>query len=73
MGDHLTITTVDRYNVFSDECNVISYYPYYDELVTKLHLQAMTEYQYDILQQRYHQKPQEEQKIHSQTTKKKYS
>ena len=73
MGDHLTITAADRHNVFSDECNVISYYSYYDELITKLHLQAMTEYQYDILQQRYHQKPQEEQKIHSQTTKKKYS
>ena len=48
---------------------------YYDELIPKLHLQAMTEYEYGVLeqqqqQQRYHQKPKEEQEIHSQTRKK---
>ena len=73
MGDHLTITAAECYNVFKDECNVISSSVYYDELITKLHLQAMTDPEYDILkqqQQRYHQKSQEEQEIHSQTRKK---
>ena len=78
MGDHLTITAADCYNVFKDEYNTTSSSSsYYDELITKLHLQAMTEYDYDMLklqqqqqQQRYHQKPQEEHEIHSQTRKK---
>ena len=71
MGDHLSITAAECYNVSKDECNVTSSSVYYDELITKLHLQAMTNTEYDILmQQQHHQKPQEEQEIHSQTRKK---
>ncbi len=74
MGDHLTITA-DCYNVFNDEYNATSSSSYYDELTTKLHLQAMAEYgvlkqQQQLQQQQYHQKPQEEQETHSQTRKK---
>ena len=75
MSDNLTITAVDRYNIFKDECNTIS--SSYDELITKLHLQAMTQHDYDMLklqqqqrQQRYQQRPPEEQDIHSQRKKK---
>jgi CheY-like chemotaxis protein len=77
MSDRLTITAVGRYNIFKDECNAISSSSSYDELITKLHLQAMTQYDYDMLklqqqqqQQRYHQRPQEEHEIHSQRRKK---
>jgi CheY-like chemotaxis protein len=69
MGDNLS-TAAECYNVFKEACNVISS-SYYEELVTKLHLQAMTEYEYGMLkqqQQLYHQKLQEEQQeIHLQT------
>ena len=75
MGDHLTITAAKCYNVFNDEYNTTSSSSsYYDELTTKLHLQAMAEYgvlnHQQQQQQQYHQKPQEEQEIHSQTRKK---
>jgi CheY-like chemotaxis protein len=76
MGDHLTITAAECYNVFNDEYNATSSSSsYYDKLTTKLHLQAMAEcgvlnHQQQQQQQQYHQKPQEEQEIHSQTRKK---
>ena len=75
MCDHLTITAAKCYNVFNDEYNTASSSSsYYDELTTKLHLQAMAEYgvlkQHQQQQQRYHQKPQEGQELHSQTRKK---
>ncbi|HYZ51571.1 MAG TPA: hypothetical protein VE593_11840 [Nitrososphaeraceae archaeon] len=75
MGDHLTITAAKGYNVFNDEYNTTSSSSsYYDELTTKLHLQAMAEYgvlnHQQQQQQQYHQKPQEGQEIHSQTRKK---
>ena len=45
---------------------------YYDELITKLQPQTLTDYEYGMPQQQQqeHQKPQEEQQIHVQTRKK---
>jgi PleD family two-component response regulator len=45
------------------------YAKYYDEIITKLHLQARQEYEHDILQQQ-EEKLQEEQEIHLQIRKK---
>jgi PleD family two-component response regulator len=64
------LTTAECYNVFKEASNVISSSSYYDELITKLQLQAMTEYEYGMPQQQHHQKLQEEQEIHLQIRKK---
>jgi CheY-like chemotaxis protein len=74
-GDHLTVAAGDYYNIIREVSNDVSssISSYYDELITKLQLQAMTEYEYGVLnqhQRQNHQKPQEEQEIHSQTRKK---
>jgi CheY-like chemotaxis protein len=71
MGDHLT--TTNYYNVLKEVSNVISSSSsaYYDQLITKLQLQVLREYEYDMLkQQQCHQRPQEEKEIHLQKKKK---
>ena len=67
MGD---LIMAIHYNEYKKKvCNIISPHPsssYYDELITKLQRQAMTEYQYDKSQRQ-----QQEQEIQLQTSNKK--